>query len=223
MKTALIPAIVAATLVAAPASRSLADYSSDTFAPLSLVATTSDDVQPKIAAAPADGHYVSLLTGPGYDVSVLRLDKDGKSVWASPVLVNDRALSSTVDYGFASDGVNAYVAYATTAGAVQCSAVSPSGAILWTTVTSAAAGNVPAQVTVASDGFVWVASIEGSGTRVQRLDAATGAAQFATPVQLAETGASQFLADIKPSVKGAVIVSCVRYTTFTGAKILRAH
>ena len=223
MKTALIPAIVAATLVAAPVSRSLADYSSDTFAPLSLVATANDDVQPKIAAAPADGHYVSLLTGPGYDVAVMRLDKDGKFAWAAPLVVNDRALSSTVDYGFASDGVNAYVAYATTAGAVQCSAVSPSGAILWTTVTSAAAGNVPAQVTVASDGFVWVASIEGSGTRVQRLTAATGAAQFATPVQLAETGASQFLADIKPSESGAVIVSCVRYITFTGAKILRAH
>ncbi len=212
-----------ATAACLHAPQAFADYSSDTFAPLVLVATGNDDVQPKVAAAPSDGHYVSLLTGPGYDVAVLRLDKDGKAAWASPTLVNDRALSSTVDYGFASDGVNAYVAYATTAGAIQCSAVSPSGAVLWSTVTSAGAGNVPAQVTVASDGFVWVAAIEGSGTRVQRLNPTTGAAQFATPVQLAETGASQFIADIKPSENGAVIVSCVRYATFTGPKILRAH
>ena len=213
-------AVLAAT-VAAPLAP--ADYSSDVNAPLVLAATANDDVQPKIVAAPSDGHYISYLTGAGYDVALARLDRNGKSAWTGPTIVNDRALSSTVDYGCASDGVNAYLAYATTAGALQCTAVSPTGAILWTTVTSAAAGNVPAQVTVASDGFVWVAAIEGSGTRVQRLDPATGAASFATPVQLAETGASQFIADIEPSLGGAVIVSCVRYATFTGPKILRAH
>ena len=213
-------AVLAAT-VAAPLAP--ADYSSDVNAPLVLAATANDDVQPKIVAAPSDGHYISYLTGAGYDVALARLDRNGKSAWTGPTIVNDRALSSTVDYGCASDGVNAYLAYATTAGALQCTAVSPTGAILWTTVTSAAAGNVPAQVTVASDGFVWVAAIEGSGTRVQRLDPATGAASFATPVQLAETGASQFIADIEPSLGGAVIVSCVRYATFSGPKILRAH
>lgn len=216
----LSAAVVAACSLTAGA---LADYSADVNAPLVVAATANDDVQPKIVAGPSDSHYISYLTGAGYDVAIARLDRNGKSAWKTPTIVNDRGLSSTVDYGCASDGVNAYVAYATTAGALQCTAVSPAGAILWTTVTSAAAGNVPAQVTVASDGFVWVAAIEGSGTRVQRLNPATGAASFATPVQLAETGASQLIADIEPSENGAVIVSCVRYATFTGPKILRAH
>jgi len=218
---AVLSAVIAAPCM--PVPHASADYSSDVTAPLVVAATANDDVQPKIVAGPSDSHYISYLTGAGYDVALARLDRNGKSAWKTPTIVNDRALSSTVDYGCASDGVNAYVAYATTAGALQCTAVSPAGAILWTTVTSAAAGNVPAQVTVASDGYVWVAAIEGSGTRVQRLDPATGAASFATPVQLAETGASQFIADIEPSENGAVIVSCVRYTTFTGPKILRAH
>lgn len=202
----------------------LADYSTDPLAPLVVQATATDDVQPKVVDGGGGSHYISFLSGSGYDVMLARLDAAGKSAWNGPVLVNDRALSSTVDYGLASDASgNAYVAYATTAGVIQCTSVAADGTIRWTKALSAAVGNNPAQVTVASDGFVWVAFISGSGTAVQRLAPGDGALSFATPVQLSEAGASQFVADIEASENGAVIVSCVRYTTFTGPKILRAH
>ena len=102
-------AVIAASVVAAPA---LAQYSSSTSAPLAVWATGTDDVQPKLAAAPNEGHYVSFLSGSGYDVMVVRLDRNGSPVWAAPVVVEDRALSSTTDYGMASDAAgNVYVAY----------------------------------------------------------------------------------------------------------------
>jgi len=209
--------------IAGSAGAVLADYSTSPSTPLVVQATGTDDVQPKVAAGPSNGHYISFFTGAGYDVSLMLLDRDGKAAWAAPVLVEDRGLSSTVDYGMASDAAgNAYVAYENTGGGIECTSVSPSGAIRWNTAISAS-GGANARVTVASDGFVWVAHVEGSGTRVQRLNAATGAASFASPVALTETGASQFAADIEPSENGAVIVSCVRYATFTGPKILRAH
>jgi hypothetical protein len=213
------------SLLAAAASSSalLADYSTSPATPLVVQATGTDDVQPKIAAGPSNSHYISFFTGAGYDVSLMRLDKDGKAGWAAPVLVEDRGLSSTVDYGLASDAAgNAYVAYENTAGGIECTSVSPAGTIRWSAAISAS-GGANARVTVASDGFVWVAHVEGSGTRVQRLDPATGALGFTPPVALTETGASQFAADIEPSENGAVIVSCVRYATFNGPKILRAH
>ncbi len=202
-----------------------ADYSTDPNAPLSLIATASDDVQAKIAAGPNNSHYISCFTGAGYDVSIARLDKDGKSMWKSPTLVKDRGLSSTTDYGMASDSAgNAYVAFDSITGRIECSAVSPTGAILWNTIVTTTTGFVAsAQVTVASDGFVWVAHIQDATTRVQRLDPLTGAPTFATPIIISETSATQNVADIEPSLGGAVIVSCVRYVTFNGAKILRAH
>jgi len=213
---AVLPGLVTAAVT-------FADYSSSPASPLVVQATGFDDVQPKMAAGPNDSHYISFFTGSGYDVALMRLDQDGKAAWAAPVIVEDRALSSTVDYGLASDAAgNAYVAYENTAGGIECTSVSPAGAIRWNAPISAS-GGANARVTVASDGFVWVAHIEGSGTRVQRLDPTSGAASFTPSIGLTETGASQFAADIEPSLNGAVIVSCIRYTTFTGPKILRAH
>ncbi len=206
------------------ASAALADYSTSPVSPLSLVATAADDVQPKIAAGPADSHYISYFTGSGYDVALQRLDKDGKAMWKSPTLVKDRTLSSTTDYGMASDSLgNAYVAYDTAAAQIEVSAISPTGSILWTVVMTTGGFVASAQVTVASDGFVWVAHVQDATTRVQRFDPVSGAATFVSPLTVNETGATQNVADIEPSIGGAVILSCVRYTTFLGAKILRAH
>lgn len=215
--------LLAASALLACTASALADYSTNPAAPTVVQSTATDDVQPKVAAGPSDGHYISFFTGSGYDVALMLLDRDGKAAWNAPVLVKDRALSSTVDYGLASDALgNAYVAYENTNGAVECTSVSPAGAIRWSTPISAS-GGAQSRVTVASDGFVWVAHVEGSGTRVQRLDPSTGATSFAPSINILETGASQFPADIEASENGAVIVSCIRYTTFTGPKILRAH
>jgi hypothetical protein len=200
-----------------------ADYATDAAAPLAIRATGTDDVQPKAVPAPDGGSYVSYFSGTGYDVRLARLDANGAFVWKSTdILVEDRTNSSTTDYGLASDADgNAYLAYEV-GSAIICSAIAPDGSIRWRKTVSFAAGGSVGRVTVASDGFIWVAFIEGSSTRVQRLDA-SGNASFATGVLLNETSASMFCADLKPSENGAIIVSCVRYTTFSGPKILRAH
>jgi hypothetical protein len=221
----LVALATLATFAAAPHAG--AQYSSSSGAPLAVLATATDDVQPKVVAAPNEGHYISFLSGSGYDVLVTRLDKNGNAVWAAPVVVEDRALSSTTDYGLASDAAgNVYLAYdhpniATPT--IRVKSLDPSGNTRWSQIVTSLSGVNVGRVTVASDGAVWVAHSLNATPRIQRFDAATGTPTFATPVTITETGATQIPADIQPSVDGAVILSCVRYTTFTGAKILRAH
>lgn len=225
VKAGILAALSLVAMVA-PAS---AQYSSDAANPWAIFATATDDVQVKIAPAPNGGQYMSYFSGAGYDVMLIRLDKNGAWAWKAPVVVEDRTLSSTVDYGMASDSAgNAYVAFdGSNAGvpAIKVQAVAPDGTVRWTrTVTqSSTAYLANAHVTVASDGFIWVAHVQDKSTAVQRFDPATGAATFATPIIIVEGTFNQLVADIQPSIGGAVIVSCVRYTTFTGAKTLRAH
>ncbi len=207
-----------------------AQYASDPAGPLVVRATTSDDVQPKFASAPDGGKYISFFSGSGYDVMLARLDADGNFVWtAQSIMVADRSVSSTTDYGLASDSAgNAYLAFDGVNGttpAIIVQKVMPSGVMGWKSVVSESATAYLAvgRVTVASDGGVWAAHIQDTTTRVQRFDAVTGGKTFGSPITISETGANQLSADIQPSVDGAVIVSCVRYTTFTAAKVLRAH
>ena len=211
------------------ADRAEAQYSTDPLNPWTFWSTATDDVQVKIAKGPDGSQYVSYFSGPGYDVMLMRLDKSGAWAWPAPVVVEDRTLSSTVDYGMASDALgNAYVAFdGSNAGvsAIKVQSVGPDGTVRWTkTVTqSATAYLANAHVCVASDGAVWVCHVQDKSTAVQRFDAATGAATFASPMLITEGTFNQLGADIQPSTAGGVIVSCVRYTTFTGAKTLRAH
>ena len=204
-------------------SAASAQFSTDPLAPLALSATAADDVQPKIAAAPDGGHYVSFFSGTGYDVMLTRLAADGSAVWkAGSILVKDRASSSTTDYGLASDALgNAYVAYDMPTG-IEVAAFASNGTLSWTKVVTASADAMVGRVNVASDGAIWVAHNQGATTRVQRFDAA-GTATFATPLTISETGATQWASDLQPSTNGAMIISCHRYVTFMGAKILRAH
>lgn len=219
--------VTAACLLLAPAA--VAQYSDTSGSPWAVWSTASDDVQVKLADAPGGGKYMSYFSGPGYDVMLMRLDKSGAWAWKAPVTVEDRTLSSTVDYGMASDAAgNAYVAYdGANAGvpAIKVQSIAPDGSVRWTaTVTQSATVYLAnAHVTVASDGAVWVCHVQDRSTAVQRFDAATGAPSFATPIVIAEGTFYQLGSDIQPSSGGAVIVACVRYTTFTGAKTLRAH
>jgi hypothetical protein len=219
--------LFALAALAAIGSPAFAQYAVNAKAPLAVQATGSDDVQPKFAAAPGGGHYVSFLSGSGYDVMVTRLDKNGNAVWAAPVVVEDRTQTSTTDYGLASDAAgNVYVAYdhpSLNTAAIRVKSLDSSGNTRWSQIVTALSGVNVGRVTVASDGAVWVAHALNATPRIQRFDAATGAPTFNPPITITETGATQIPADIQPSLDGAVIVSCVRYTTFTGAKVLRAH
>lgn len=208
-----------------------AQYSSDPATPLAVRATAGDDVQARLAPAPNGGHYISYFSGTGYDVMIDRLDAGGVSVWGGPVMVEDRGLSSTVDYGLASDANgNAYVCFNTTSAKTtfpiqKVTSIGPDGAIRWSstvyTASGASLGN--GRCVVASDGFVWGATSVGFDSAIQRFDPNTGAPSFASAVYITESGAKQICSGLQPSTSGSVILSTIRYTTTFSNKILRAH
>ncbi|MBM4111465.1 MAG: hypothetical protein FJ254_08950 [Phycisphaerae bacterium] len=224
--------VVAATL-ASSASVTFAQYSSDPTVPLAISATAADDVQGKIAAAPNDGQYISYFTGSGYDIYLDRRDHRGNSVWSAPVLIEDRAFSSTTDYAMVSDAAgNAYVVYnaadpANSTGAlVKMASVSPTGSIRWTTVLHTSTlgptslGN--GRAAVASDGFVWGAYSVGNDSVIARVNPTNGS--LAVWRYLTENSSTkQICSGLQASTNGGVILSTVRYTTFTSPKTLRAR
>jgi hypothetical protein len=206
-------------------------YSSDPAAPELVRSTENDDVQVKLAVGPANSTYYAYFSNPGYDIMLDRLDANGHSMWKSALVVEDRTLSSTVDYGVASDAAgNAYISYNGYAAdgstpTQKVASVSAAGAIRWTSVVYSAAGASlgNGRVAVASDGAVWGACSVGFDSAVQRFDSATGVATFATPIYIMETGAKQMCSGFQTSTDGAVILSTVRYTTTYSNKILRVR
>ena len=222
---------VAAALVAS-ASTALAQYSSNPATPMSVIATAGDDVQCKLAPAPTGSHYISFFSGAGYDVMLDRRDKNGTSVWGSPLLIEDRAFSSTTDYALTSDADgNAYVVYNAAdpnnaAGSlVKMAKVTPGGSIAWNstiytaTIGATSLGN--GRATVATDGYVWGAYSVGFDSTVARVNAATGA--VANSVFITESGVKQMCSGLQASTDGSVILTTIRYTTISSAKVLRAH
>ncbi len=224
-------ASVTLLLTSALASIAHAQYSSDPTTPLSIRATALDDVQAKIAAGPNGSQYISYFSDAGYDVYIDRLDASGNSMWSAPVLVEDRGVSSTVDYGLASDAAgNAYLSYNSFAKngvdpAQKVASVGPDGAIRWKTIFYTAPGVSlgNGRMTVASDGFVWGATSVGFDSAIARLDPTTGAMSFTPATYITEVGAKQICSGLQPSTDGTVILSTIRYTTNFSNKILRAH
>jgi hypothetical protein len=146
--------------------------------------------------------------------------------------VEDRTISSTTDYGMASDSLgNAYVCYNSldpVSGLAQfrLSSVDSSGAIRWSTpvytgtdTNYANLGN--GRCVVASDGFVWAAHGVGFDSSVTRVNPTTGA--VVSTIYVNEVGAKQMTAGMQPSTDGAVLLSTVRYTTNFSNKILRVR
>jgi hypothetical protein len=185
---------VSFALVASLASRAHAQFSSDPAAPLAVSATALDDTQARVAPAPNGSTYISYFSGSGYDVMLDRLDQSGVSMWGGPVVVEDRALSSTVDYGLASDAAgNAYISFNTVSAKTtfpvqKVTSVGPTGAIRWSSVVYTASGVTlgNGRVIVASDGFVWGGASANNTSVVQRFDAATGAASFGAAITISE-------------------------------------
>ncbi len=222
--------VMLATVVAGTASAQTT-YSQDPATPELLRSTAYDDVQVKLAVGPANSTYYAYFSNPGYDIMLDRLDANGHSMWKSALVVEDRTLSSTVDYGVASDAAgNAYISYNGyaadgTTPTQKVASVSATGAIRWTSVVYSAAGASlgNGRVAVASDGAVWGACSVGFDSAVQRFDSATGVATFATPVYVNEAGAKQMCSGFQASLDGSVILTTIRYTTTYTPKILRAH
>jgi hypothetical protein len=236
MKSLNIRPIAAAALlcaVSAIAPCALAQYSSDAGNPLTVVATAGDDVQPKTAKASNDGQYISYFSGAGYDIYLDLRDSRGNAAWAAPLLIEDRAFSSTTDYAMTSDASgNAYVVYNAAdpnnaAGAlVKMVSVAPSGNVRWTTVlytsTLGATSLGSGRATVASDGFIWGAYAIGFDSAVARVNPKSGAVTSSLFINENAT-TKQMCSGLQPSIDGAVIFSTIRYTTITSPKTLRVR
>ena len=234
--TPSIPRLAPGLLLAAAcsvATATHAQYSSNPASPLTIVATSGDDVQPKIAKAPNDGQYISYFSGVGYDIYLDLRDSHGNAVWAAPVLIEDRAFSSTTDYALTSDPAgNAYVVYNadnpanTATGLVKMVAVAPSGSVRWSTIlytaTIGATSLGNGRATVASDGYIWGAYAIGFDSTVARVNPKNGA--IASSLFVTENASTkQMCAGLQPSTDGGVIFSTIRYTTITSAKVIRVR
>ena len=227
----------AAAAVGAPAG---AIWSNDPVRNLVLADGASEQVQAKIVARADGGFYVSWFdnaTG-GYDVRLQRLSATGTEMWPhNGILVADRGLSSTTDYGLAVDATgNALLAFNDDSQPnerIVAAKISPDGIALWGTpgiaVSTSSGFLASPRIAGTDDGDAVVAWVQDADTVLQRLDPA-GAKLWATDgLLLAHSGDSFVLADLEATGSnggldtGNVIVSWVRYVTFQGAKHLWAQ
>ncbi|MGD2018056.1 MAG: hypothetical protein PVJ89_08075 [Planctomycetota bacterium] len=184
----------------------------------------SDQNQPKLAATPDGGFWVSWLDGigTGWDVRLQKLDAAGREAFgAGGLLVADRSFSSTQDYGLSvAENGDALLAFRDDrSGSVQITAarVDGAGAFPWgsagVTLTSGGAFVAAPKVVESARstaGHVVVAWIENSSVRLQALSAGGqptwGSGVFMTP------GAGNYgLADLE-RLGEDVVVSIVHQT-----------
>jgi hypothetical protein len=215
---------VAALVVVAAAPIVEAQWSTDPAAPLVIADRSGPQVQPKIAATPDGGVYVSWFdssTG-GYDVYLQRLDSLGYEQWPhNGVLVADRGFSSTQDYGLSIDTAgNALLAFRDDRGPtteITVSMIAPDGSLLWGSdgvqVSSGGAFVASPRVAGTDDGNVVVAWTKDSSVKIQKLDP-TGSPQWGVGVTLAPGAGSFGAADLHESGSGTAIVS---FTHMTGS------
>lgn len=227
----LIHALHASVAVAAFAPSAFAHYSTDPAAPMVLRSTPFDDTQPKIAVADEGRQLIGYFSGPGYDVWLDCLDPTGTSIWGGPVLVEDRNLLSTVDWGLASDVEgNAYLTFNVSANGggdhvQKVVKVDENGHVVWSrTFGQGPAGTLGnGRVIVASDGYVWAATEVDEATAVQRFEPEHGTPSFMLELLVEEKGFVQACAGLQPAADGAVFLSTVRSEPGYDARVLHAH
>lgn len=229
--------LAVALLCAAPAG---AIWSRDPANNLILADGASEQVQAKIVARADGGFYVSWFDNAagGYDVRLQRLSALGVELWPhNGILVADRNLSSTTDYGLAVDAAgNALLAFnddSQPTERIVAAKFSPAGVPLWGTpgiaVSNSTAFLASPRIAGTDDGEVVVAWFQEPDTVLQRLDPNGAALWAAGGIALAHSGDTFVLADLKATGAnggldtGNVIVSWVRYITFLGAKHLWAQ
>lgn len=227
----------AAALAGAPAG---AIWSDDPALNLVVADGASEQVQAKMVALADGGFYVSWFDNAagGYDVRLQRLSATGVELWPhNGILVADRSLSSTTDYGLSVDAAgNALLAFNDDSQAperIVVAKISPEGAALWGTpgiaVSNSTAFLASPRVAGTDDGEVVVAWFQSPDTVLQRLDPSGTALWAPGGIALAHSGDTFVLADLQATGSnggldtGNVIVSWVRYVTFQGAKHLWAQ
>jgi hypothetical protein len=212
-----------------------AQWASDAANNLVVADTAGGTTQPKIAAAPDGGFYVSWFTDTGgFDIRLQHLDAGGHELWAHDgVLVADRDYDFTYDYGLAVDATgNAYLSFNccatnSTAEHIVVSKVLADGTLAWGAdgVTVSAPASIEpvynAYVTSTSDGDVVVAWSSDGGVRAQKLDPSGTALWSANGVLLNQPSGLKLLGGVQPGLDGDAIVS---WSNQSGsARILRAQ
>lgn len=215
-----------------------AQWTSNPGTPTVLAAGANDQVQPKLVRLPDGGFYLGWLdnaTG-GYDPMVRRFNANGTPAWPAAVRAYDTSFSSVEDYGLTVDAAgNAVIVNRDDRFGsplrITAQAIAPDGTILWGAngVQMPTTGDVfSPKAGRAGDGAAvvgWSETNTGNRAKVLRLNA-NGSPAWAAPFVMADTttgSLTTFLSDIQPGDGDSVIASCVRYTTFTGAKTLQAQ
>ena len=212
----------AAAIIVFQSTHAQAQWSADPAVNVAIGDKPGEQVQPKVKPTADGGCFISWFdnTAGGYDVYIQRLDRQGVEQTAhNGVLVADRSLSSTQDYGLAVDANDrALIGYRDDRfGGIQVGAnlVSSSGQLLWgpngvlVTNTAEFIGNI--KVAATSDGNYVVAWTQGSNLRRQKLDPngnvlwAAGGMFEAPPASN-----SDLICDAQASDNGGVIVSWSR-------------
>jgi hypothetical protein len=198
-----------------------AGWTADPSTNLPVADAGGDQVQAKIRNMADGGSYVSWFdqrTG-GFDVYLQRLDKDGVAQFVDDgILIADRSVSSTEDYGLAVDASDrAALAY----GLVNFSSlgaqlVASDGSFLWgasgITINTPGGSHSP-KVAATSDGNYVVAWSEGRVLSIvlQKYDV-NGVAQWGSGIVYTDppTSRNLFLCDLQASDHGSVIASWFR-------------
>src|SRR5215467_4026501 len=159
-----------------------AQWSSDPSDNLVLADNSNEQVQAKLVPTADGGFYASWFdnSAGGYDVYLQRLDVAGNEQWPhNGILIADRNLSSTEDYGLDIDaGGNALLAFGfDVSGVIQVQAqkVAPDGTLLWgdggVIVSADPSETFSPRIAALSDGSVAVGwSANDGSVVVQKLD-----------------------------------------------------
>ena len=202
----------------------LSGWSTSASSPTLLAGGSGEQVQPKLSWDGRGMLALSWYDAPsGFDVMVRQLTTDGDFTWPTATVVMNNSFSSTQDYQLFRGAPWAVASQQGSSSPVAAVAsLNTDGTLAWTRTVSGSSASVP-KGNRADDGFLWSAWVEGSNTRVQRLSQADGGFSFGAPIQIGTTG-SAFAADVEPALSGSgVVVSTVRYSTFSGPKVLWAN
>ena len=206
--------LLAALIVAAPVAQS--QWSTDPMANLTIADRPTGQAQPKITLSAARGFYVSWFGGgDGYDVYLQRLEFDGVAQWADDGLrVADRDYSSTQDYGLATNGSDAFLAFRVDVDGIDqvgVRRIASDGTSVWgdLVATSDPDGANSPQIAAMPDSGAVVAWTSGSGAlRLQRLDGSGAPLWGADGVAITPPSGTFFVGGLISNLQdGSVIVS----------------